>query len=117
VLCLVCYARPAIRRSLGEILIHFRGLKNLGKPPVWVLPKLFVCLDCGSSWFMTPESELHLLARGVPAVKAQSLTLSHSDVRLRFEGEGRVSFANVLTIRFPKITAWTAANGSLPTCA
>jgi hypothetical protein len=50
----------------GEILIHFRGLKNLDKPSVWVFPKLFVCLDCGSSRFMTPESELALLARGTP---------------------------------------------------
>ena len=33
----------------GEILIHFRGLKNLDKPSGWVFPKLFVCLDCGSS--------------------------------------------------------------------
>ncbi len=51
----------------SEILIHFRGLKNLDKPSVWVFPKLFVCLDCGSSRFMTPESELALLAKGAPA--------------------------------------------------
>ena len=51
----------------GEILIHFRGLKNLDKPSVWVFPKLVVCLDCGSSRFMIPESELALLATGAPS--------------------------------------------------
>ena len=51
----------------GEILIHFSGLENLDKPPVWVFPKLLVCLDCGFSRFMTPESELALLARGASA--------------------------------------------------
>jgi hypothetical protein len=29
----------------SEIVIHFRGLKNLDKPTVWLFPKLSVCLD------------------------------------------------------------------------
>ena len=48
----------------SEILIHFPGLKNLDRPPVWVFPKLFVCLDCGFSQFAIPKNELALLARG-----------------------------------------------------
>jgi hypothetical protein len=47
----------------GEILFHFSGLKNLDKTSVWVFPKVSVCLDCGFSRFMTPESELALLAK------------------------------------------------------
>lgn len=64
--CLLCASGNQAEFG-GEILIHFRGLKNLDKTPVWVFPKLLVCLDCGSSRFMTPESELALLARGTPA--------------------------------------------------
>ena len=61
--CLSCGS--ANRAEFGsEILIHFRGLKNLDKPPVWVFPKLFVCLDCGFSQFAIPKNELALLARG-----------------------------------------------------
>ena len=31
----------------GEIAIHFPGLEGLGKPIVWVFPKVLVCLICG----------------------------------------------------------------------
>jgi hypothetical protein len=48
-----------------EMMIHFRGLRNIDKPGVLVFPKLLVCLDCGFSRFTTPESELALLARGM----------------------------------------------------
>ena len=48
----------------AEMIIHFRGLKNLDKPGVWVFPKVLVCLDCGFSQFTVPESELALLATG-----------------------------------------------------
>lgn len=46
----------------AEINIHFRGLKNLDKPGVLVFPKVVVCLNCGSSLFIIPETELALLA-------------------------------------------------------
>ena len=60
--CLSCGSGN--QAELGaEILIHFSGRNNLDKPPVLVFPKLFVCLDCGFSRFMTPESELAVLAR------------------------------------------------------
>ncbi len=46
----------------AEVNIHFPGLKNADKPGVFVFPRLLVCLDCGSSSFMTPASELARLA-------------------------------------------------------
>lgn len=45
-----------------EVNIHFPGLRNADKPGVFVFPRLLVCLDCGFSSFMTPESELGRLA-------------------------------------------------------
>jgi hypothetical protein len=53
---------------VAEMIIHFSfsGLKDLDKPGVWVFPKVLVCLDCGSSQFTVPESELALLATGTP---------------------------------------------------
>jgi len=54
----------------AEILIHFSGLKNLDQLPVWVFPKLSVCLDCGSSRFITPEGALAQLAKGTTTGEA-----------------------------------------------
>lgn len=45
----------------GEVVIHFTGLKGLDKDPVWVFPKLMVCLDCGFAEFSIPETELQFL--------------------------------------------------------
>jgi hypothetical protein len=56
----------------AEMIIHFRGLENLDKPSVWVFPKLLVCLDCGSSYFTVPKSELVSLARGAGAKGAST---------------------------------------------
>lgn len=43
----------------AEMNIHFSGLKNLGKPGVFVFPKqLLVCLNCGDSHFTVPAKEL-----------------------------------------------------------
>jgi hypothetical protein len=50
----------------AEMIIHFRGLKNLVEPGVWVFPKHLVCLGCGSSRFSLPEKEWALLASGAP---------------------------------------------------
>ena len=38
-------------------MIHFSGRK-LGNPGVLTFPKIFVCLDCGSTWFRVPQNEL-----------------------------------------------------------
>ena len=56
-----------------EILIHFRGLKNLDRPIVWLFPKLLVCLDCGFSRFTIPEPELALLAGGTATTEATTV--------------------------------------------
>lgn len=48
----------------AEMGIHFRGLKNLDKPLVWVFPEIVVCLECGTGQFTVPETELRHLARG-----------------------------------------------------
>ena len=42
----------------AEVHIHFPGLRNAGKPGVFVFPRLLVCHDCGFSSFTTPASEL-----------------------------------------------------------
>jgi hypothetical protein len=53
-----------------EINIHFPGRKGLDKPAVLVFPKLVVCLDCGDSRFVVPETELALLATAIPMSEA-----------------------------------------------
>jgi len=51
----------------AEIAIHFPSLKDLGKPLVWVFPKLFVCLKCGTAEFEIPEAQLRYLAKSEAA--------------------------------------------------
>ena len=51
----------------GEIAIHFAGLKGLDKPIVFVFPRLLVCLDCGFTEFVIPETELRRLASNTAA--------------------------------------------------
>jgi hypothetical protein len=48
----------------GEIAIHFRGLKNIDQPTVFVFPELLICLSCGITEFVIPEGELRLLEKG-----------------------------------------------------
>jgi hypothetical protein len=63
--CLSC--KPENQAEFAaEINIHFRGLKNIDNPGVLFLSQVVVCLVCGSSRFSTPETELALLARGIP---------------------------------------------------
>jgi hypothetical protein len=60
----------------GEMILHFRGLKNLEKSGVLLFPNLQVCLDCGFSRFTTPEAELALLAAGTST--SERLTMAAS---------------------------------------
>jgi hypothetical protein len=46
----------------GELAIRFPGIEGLDKPIVFVFPKLLVCLDCGFTEFVIPETELRRLA-------------------------------------------------------
>jgi predicted nucleic-acid-binding Zn-ribbon protein len=62
-LCKSCGSEN-LGKFTGEIAIHFRGLKNINEPHVWVFPELVVCLNCGFAEFGVSESELHLLTKG-----------------------------------------------------
>jgi len=57
------------RKFSAEMAIHFPGLKNIGKPIVWVFPEVVVCLDCGTAEFVVPEKELRQLAKGDAAAE------------------------------------------------
>ena len=63
--CLSCGSEN-LGKFIGELAIHFSGLKNIDEPHVHVTPLLVVCLDCGVGQFAVPETELRLLQRGGP---------------------------------------------------
>jgi len=48
----------------AEMNVHLNGLNNLDDAGILIFPTLLVCLDCGSSSFTTPRTELSQLARG-----------------------------------------------------
>lgn len=56
----------------AEVLIHFRGLKNVDNPGVLAFPKVLICLDCGASRFTTSTTELVELARGTRTREAST---------------------------------------------
>ena len=56
----------------AEIAIHFPGLNGIDRPIVWVFPELLVCLDCGNTVFVIPETELRSLAEGDTTAAAGS---------------------------------------------
>jgi hypothetical protein len=47
-------------------LVHFPGIEGLQKPLVFIYSEVSVCRDCGYADFNVPESELKVLATGVP---------------------------------------------------
>jgi hypothetical protein len=63
----------------AEMIIHFRGLKHLDNPGVWLFPKLLVCLDCGVSQFIVPGAELASLAKVILPNRSASLEKSDGD--------------------------------------
>jgi hypothetical protein len=60
--CVSCGAKKQAKFS-AEMIIHFKGLKNVDKPGVWLFQKLLVCLDCGTAQFSVPETELRLISK------------------------------------------------------
>lgn len=48
----------------AEMNIHLRGLAHVDSPGILLVSKIVVCLDCGSSRFLTPRAELSQLVRG-----------------------------------------------------
>lgn len=61
-----CKSCASVNQSkfTAEMAIHFRGLKNIDKPIVWVFPEIVICLNCGTAEFAVPEAKLRQLARG-----------------------------------------------------
>jgi len=51
----------------AEMMIHFSGKKNVGKPGILAFPKVSVCLDCGFTGFTLPEDRLRVLQNSVAA--------------------------------------------------
>ena len=56
-----------LNRFNGEVALHFRGLKNIDEPIVWVFPEIMVCMDCGIAQFKVPDEQLHSLGKGKAA--------------------------------------------------
>lgn len=56
-----------LHRFGGEVAIHFRGLKNINKPIVFVFPEIVVCMDCGLAQFTVPDNQLRSLKKGKAA--------------------------------------------------
>jgi hypothetical protein len=63
----------------AEVHIHFPGLSRVDKLGVLVFPRALVCLDCGSSSFMTPTSELAQLRTAIePPARQRAGLPNHS---------------------------------------
>jgi hypothetical protein len=67
--CLSCQSSNQVELT-AEMVIHFPGLKLLGKPAVWVFPKLEVCLECGSARFTIPDTKLASVAECTEELRA-----------------------------------------------
>jgi hypothetical protein len=64
--CRVCISENQSRFGT-EIAIHLPGLST---PPVFLFPKVVVCLDCGFTEFAIPETELCVLRVGPSAAES-----------------------------------------------
>ena len=51
-----------IEECESGITIHFPEMKNIEKRPILVLAKLSVCLTCGKTYFVVPQSQLRQLS-------------------------------------------------------
>src|SRR3981081_2753376 len=80
--CAICASRNQTEFT-AEINIHFPGHNNVDHPGVLVFPKVLVCLDCGSSYFSTPEAELSQLARGAATRQVSTLRENARNAVLR----------------------------------
>ena len=88
---MTCKRCGSDRKSVfnGEIAVHFRGLKGLEKPIVWMFPKLLVCLDCGVTEFAVPERELGVIVKGTALEGA--IVLDERDHREKVAAQRQVS--------------------------
>ena len=78
----------------SEMIVHFSGREILDKPGVWVFSKLLVCLDCGSSYFTVPKTELASIVKGTLEDKYSRLESSAGDVALSGGGASQVGSRN-----------------------
>jgi hypothetical protein len=62
--CPICGSKQ--EEFLIEMVVHPRGLKNVGNPGILVVQKVFVCPECGLSQFTVPKAELALLTATAP---------------------------------------------------
>jgi hypothetical protein len=51
----------ALEELSSEMMLHYVGVEKLKNSGILISPKILVCLDCGFSYFTTPENELALL--------------------------------------------------------
>jgi hypothetical protein len=79
---MTCFSCGSARQAelTAELLIHFRGLRHLDSPAVWVFPELLVCLDCGFSRFMVPKTELASVAKNATSGSSRLENNAASDV-------------------------------------
>jgi len=68
--CAAC-GSYSYRAFPAEVLIHFPGLVNIDKSPVFVFPKITICPECGVGQFRVPEAELRLLMNRDVAAAAE----------------------------------------------
>jgi hypothetical protein len=92
-ICVSCHSYKQAELT-AEMLVHFPGLKNLEVPGVWLFPELMVCLDCGFSWFIVPETALPSIASGTLAIDPAMLEGSvagggnlDNQIAFRWQGE------------------------------
>jgi hypothetical protein len=62
--CHMCYSQNESELN-AEIMIHFNGRKHLENPGVLAYPTVVVCLDCGSTGFKIPETDLSKIRAGL----------------------------------------------------
>ena len=79
--CLLCGSDNQAERT-AEMVIHLSGLKNLDNPGVWACSKVLVCLDCGSSHFTVPKTELASIAENTREDESSTLESSAGEVPL-----------------------------------
>jgi hypothetical protein len=57
IICKSC-ASPNLKELGSEICVHSPGLEGLNKAPFLIFPRLVVCLECGFTEFVFPETQL-----------------------------------------------------------
>jgi len=63
--CALCASDNQVE-STAEVNFHFHGLQNIENPEILVFAKLWVCLDCGFSRFIIPQTDVALLGARTP---------------------------------------------------